>query len=215
MNLRKLFVFTILAVSTTSALADSITYSGVKNIVLNGVAGSNQTLNIQLLGIASPSDTVQLIISDFPGDGDPYGGVFEETPGISDVVPAFGTYPVADALHKGDPYPTKASGGSGSIILYGFDYPTLTGDFYYPLLSGTSNLTGWIQLLFTNTGSPNESITVVDWAVTTDPAPLSMGEGQTTVTPEPASWLLMGSAAAAGLLARLRYFRGMRFGSKD
>jgi len=97
-----------------------------------------------------------------------------------------------------------------SINLYGFGYPTIDGDFYYPLVSESSDLTGWIQLQFNNTNSSNESITVVDWAVTSDPN-LQLAMGQVAVAPEPASWLLTGSAAAAGLLSRLRYRREKQF----
>jgi hypothetical protein len=203
-----LFALTILAVSTTSALASTITYSGIQNIVLNGVPNTTQSYNILLLGSAAPTDTLRLQITDNPGFGNPYTASDLMLPGTSEVALLFGSYPTALALHLGDPYPTSPLYGSGSIIIYDVTYyPLKSSDAYYPLISETSNLSGWIHLLFNNTNSSNESITVVDWAVTTDPN-LRLAMGQGAAAPEPASWLLTGSAAAAGLLSRLRYLRG-------
>jgi hypothetical protein len=210
MNFRKFCALAIFAVSTTSALADSLTYSGIQDVVLNGVPGGNQSVDIRLLGVASPADTLRIIISDNPGFGDPYLGSILILPGTAEVGMIHGTgVPVAIPLQSGNPYPTSAlSIGSGSTILYGLDTTLGDGDYYYALGSDSSNLTGWIQLVFKNTNSSSESITAVDWAVTTDPdVQLAMGQGQVGVTPEPASWLLMGSAGAAGLLARLRSLR--------
>jgi hypothetical protein len=188
--------------SAINAFAGSITYSGIQNIVLQGVPGSNQTLDIKLAGLASPTDTFELVITDFPSFGDPYGGTNGVTPGVAEVALAFGAFPRADPLSFGSPYPSNPQFGSGSIILYGFGFGPGDGDFYYPLESESSILVGWIQLLIQNSNTSVESITVVDWAFTNVPGQtLAMGQVSSSV-PEPATWLLAGSALAFGYLVR-------------
>jgi hypothetical protein len=189
--------------SAMNAFAGSITYSGIQNIVLQGIPGSNQTLDIELAGLASPTDIFELEITDFPSFSDPYGGANGVIPGLAEVALAFGTYPRADPLSFGTPYPSNPQFGSGSIVLYGFGFGPNDGDFYYPLESETSNLVGWAQLLIQNSNTSNESITVVDWAFTDVPGQtLAMGQVSSSV-PEPATWLLTGSALAFGFLVHL------------
>ncbi len=202
-NLRSFFVFVFVAAGSVMTASADVTFSGIQNIVLQGVPNSDQALNIELKGIASSTDTLNLIIDDFPSFGDPFDGSNTVIPGTADVGLALGSAPLADPLQFGDPYPSNPQFGSGSILLYGFGFGPHDGDFYYPLESETSSLTGWIQLVIQNSNAANESITVVDWAVSDTPG-VTLAMGEVGAVPEPSSWLLTASAIALGFLARLR-----------
>jgi hypothetical protein len=166
----------VLLLATGLAVPGSadIIYSGIQDIVIQG-----GTQTIELAGVNASWDTISLGSSVLGGGDNIIPSA--EVALASDAA----DFPDVTRFNFGDPFPTSPIFGSGTEIISGPPPYPGDGDFYSAMLFGTFKggpmYTGWIQLDVQNTGSPDASITAIDWAYSDVVGqPISMGE-----VPEP------------------------------
>lgn len=159
----------------------NITYSGLRNISLQGVDGTSQTLTLNLAGDTASWDTFNLGIY-LPG------GAANNVFAGAEVALAStaGTFPLITRLNYGDPYPVSPLFGSGSETLWGFGTGPADGDFYAATLFSTFGTgpayAGWIHLKVSNSATASPAITVVDWAYSDRPIAMGQLEKSTTLS---------------------------------
>jgi len=199
MKLRPIVVLVAFGL-TASASADVI-YSGIQNIVIQVPFET-----IELAGVDASWDTISL-------GGEVFGG--------NNIIPS-AEVALASSLTEtlrlnfGDPFPTGAIFPSGTEIISG-PPPSFEGDgdFYAAMLFGTFGggpmYEGWIQLDMQNNGTPEASLTVVDWAYANVVGEtITMGEGESvSEVPEP-SLVYLGSFLSLCLVAGSRWRASIR-----
>ena len=170
------FVLFIALGFMASASADII-YSGVQNIVIQGT-----TETIELADVNASWDTISLGADVFAGNN-----IIPS----AEVALASSTsnFPDVTRFNFGDPFPSDPIFGSGTEIISGPPPHPGDGDFFAAMRFGTFGggpmYSGWIQLDMQNNGTPDASLTVVDWAYSNVVGQtISMGEGE---VPEPSS----------------------------
>jgi len=172
---------------TVTPVFGDIVYSGVQNMPLQGVAGTNQFWNIFLAGDPAAWDTLNLEIAQLASGG----GANNIFPGAQVALAStLATFPVVTRFNSGDPFPSSPVFGSGSEILWGFGTAQTDGDFFAAMKLGTfgggPQFTGWIHLKVQNSSNSCAAITVVDWAYS-DQVGQTIAMGQKPASAGPAS----------------------------
>ncbi len=183
-----------------------VIYSGLQNIVLEGVPGTQQTLSVNVAGGSTSWDRMQLSVS-----GTGQGGGTNDIGAGAEVALASSAaiFPRITRFDYGEPFPVDPIFGSGSEILWGFGYGPADGSFYAAMMLGTfgtgPEYVGWIQLLVENSSTLSARITVIDWAYSNQVGE-AIAMGQVAVS-EPSSLVLFG-AGLLGMAASGRLRRG-------
>jgi hypothetical protein len=161
----------------SSAFGGVIYYSGVQNVLLEGVPGANRILSLDLAVDPGTWDNLQFSIST-AGLGGGANDVWEGAP-VS-LASSAAAFPLVTRFDYGDPYPSNPVFGSGSLTLWGYGTGPADGDFYAAFQTGTSGggpqYNGWIHLDVEKTDSSNPVVTVIDWAYSIGESISSIGQ---------------------------------------
>ncbi len=191
--------------SNPQVFTDQGFYSGPKNLVLQGVSGTPQTLTINLAGDPAGWDTLQLSISP-SGTASVGSNTITSTAGVA-LAGNPANIPVVLPLNLGDPYPNNPAIVSGSLLLWGNG---ATGGFsdgeqYAAMMFGTQQggpyYLGWIHFNVQNSALPTATLTVIDWAYEIIVGP-SLPTGQLPVRDVPTG-IVASQTPAAGTLVKL------------
>jgi len=186
-----------LALANAGPASGDLIYSGLQNILLQGVPNSVQTLTLDLASDAGTWDNLQLEISEI-GLG---GGTNTIYPGAEVALASTpGSFPLVTRFTLGDPFPSTPLFGSGGETLWGFGTGPADGSFYsatrFGNFGGGPKYLGWVHLNVQNSSTDHAAITVIDWAYS-DVVGQTVAIGE---TPEPSTFALTGSVLLIGLL---------------
>jgi hypothetical protein len=162
------------AVLTMSTAFATVIYDA-PNVTLTGVPNSLQSLTIALGSVPAAWNTLKFSVASFAQTG----GTNDAVPGSWAVLgsSSSATFPLIARLNSGDPFPSAAAFGSGSMVFWGFG-----------LGSPFDNYHGWVHIDIQGTSTATPTITILEWAYGDAGERLAMGQ-----LPEP------GTAAAMGL----------------
>jgi hypothetical protein len=175
------------AVLTMNTAFATVIYDA-PNVTLTGVPNSLQSLTIALGSVPAAWNTLKFSVASFAQTG----GTNDAVPGSWAVLgsSSSATFPLIARLNSGDPFPSAAAFGSGSMVFWGFGLGSGDGNFFAPLELGApfDNYHGWVHIDIQGTSTATPTITILEWAYGDAGERLAMGQ-----LPEP------GTAAAMGL----------------
>jgi Bacterial Ig-like domain (group 3) len=161
----------------------SITYSGPQTVSLQGVAGTNQAITINLAGDPGTWDTLNIGIY-LNGSGGGANNIFAGAEVA--LASSSASFPVITRFQYGDPFPSNPIFGSGSEILWGFGTGPADGDFFAAVMFSTFGTgpaySGWIHLKVSNSSTSSPTITLIDWAYSDQPIAMGQGGKPTTLS---------------------------------